>query len=121
MRGLSGLSYNNIEIGSGFAQLRLQQVRQFRARLACRGARSQMRNPVLIVVTEQWCDQQDRLGNQLSVIVLFFLRTPLPHPKQCCGRYSDDADYRQNKRNYDASPQGIHSPAPTFSTWAVNT
>jgi hypothetical protein len=34
MSGSGGLRYNNIEIRSGTAQLRLQQVGQLRARLA---------------------------------------------------------------------------------------
>src|SRR6202022_2869490 len=121
MSGLGGLRYDNLEIGSGTVPLRLQQVRKFRARLARGGAQAQMRAPVFFAVTEQWCDQQDILGNQLGVFLLFLLPEPLPQPKYCCGCYSDDADDRQNQRNYNACPQRIHSPAPTFSTRAGKT
>src|SRR5216683_2726069 len=82
MSGLSGLCYDDLEIGAGAAQLRLQQVRQFRARLACRRTQSQMRDPVLFVVAEQWCDQQDRLRNQLGVMPLFLFAASLPRPKK---------------------------------------
>src|SRR5260370_84941 len=121
MSGIGGPRYHNLEIGSGATRLRLQQVRQFRARLARCGAQSQMCALILFVVTKQWCDPQDILRDQLGVFMLFLLPEPLPQPKYCRGCYSDDADDRQHQRNYNACPQRIHSPAPTFSTWAVKT
>jgi hypothetical protein len=51
MGDLSGLRYDNFEVGPGAAQLRLQQVRQFRARTARGGARYQMRAPIPLVIT----------------------------------------------------------------------
>ena len=81
MSASGGLRYHNLKIGSGTTQLRLQQVRQFRARLAGYRARSQMSAPVRFVVTKEWCDQQNPLGNQLGVLLLFLLFVARPCPK----------------------------------------
>src|ERR1700675_3398082 len=113
------LRHNNLQIGSGTAQMRLQHIRHFRTRLPWRRARCQMRGPVLVVVTEKWRYQQDAFGNQLGVLLLFLLLVPFPRPQQCRGRECDHEDDRQTKCNDNASPQRGHSAAPTFSTSAV--